>query len=125
MNNIKYEKLNPQMVTYNLINLKQITFEVTDVCNLKCKYCGYGELYNDYDKRIGQKLSKEKAIRLLEYLDEIWKLQSAHSYKKKTYISFYGGEPLLNMSLIKTVVDWFNNKKMIQSNFIFNTRSAL
>lgn len=28
-----------------LINLKQLTFEVTDACNLQCKYCGYGDLY--------------------------------------------------------------------------------
>jgi uncharacterized protein len=34
-----------------LANLPQITFEITDACNLKCKYCGYGEFYDDYDNR--------------------------------------------------------------------------
>lgn len=29
-----------------LINLRQLTFEITDACNLKCEYCGYGELYD-------------------------------------------------------------------------------
>jgi len=37
-------------ILYQLANLRQITFEVIDACNLKCKYCGYGEFYNDYDK---------------------------------------------------------------------------
>jgi uncharacterized protein len=43
--------LTEEDIIYQLANLKQITFEVTDVCNLKCTYCGYGEFYNDYDKR--------------------------------------------------------------------------
>ena len=32
-------------------NLKVLTFEVTDSCNLRCAYCGYGELYEGYDPR--------------------------------------------------------------------------
>jgi uncharacterized protein len=31
-------------IFYQLSNLLQLTFEVTDACNLRCKYCGYGEL---------------------------------------------------------------------------------
>lgn len=43
--NYIYE-LSERHVIYELANLKQLTFEVTDACNLKCKYCGYGEFYN-------------------------------------------------------------------------------
>jgi len=39
-------------VLYQLANLKQVVFEVTDACNLKCKYCGYGEFYNDYLSKV-------------------------------------------------------------------------
>lgn len=38
-------------VLSSIINLKQLTFEVTDACNLKCKYCSYGDLYVGYDRR--------------------------------------------------------------------------
>jgi molybdenum cofactor biosynthesis enzyme MoaA len=38
-------------ILYQLSNLPQLTFEVTDACNLRCKYCGHGEFYDDYDKR--------------------------------------------------------------------------
>lgn len=37
-------------VLNSLINLKQLTFEVTDACNLKCKYCGYGDFYETHEK---------------------------------------------------------------------------
>jgi uncharacterized protein len=60
--------LTPQGISYQLSNLRQLTFEVTDACNLKCKYCGYGEFYADYDKRENKNLSVDTAITLLDYL---------------------------------------------------------
>lgn len=35
-----------ESIRQNLINLPQIVFEVTDACNLRCKYCGYAGLYD-------------------------------------------------------------------------------
>ena len=43
-------------IRYQLANLRQITFEVTDACNLKCKYCGYGYFYYDHHKRENKKI---------------------------------------------------------------------
>jgi uncharacterized protein len=51
--------LNKSDISYQLSNLRQIVFEVTDACNLKCKYCGYGDFYEDYDKRENKNLSVE------------------------------------------------------------------
>ena len=58
-------------VKYHLANTPQITFEVTDACNLKCTYCGYGRFYSDYDTRENKRLSVDKAIVLLEYLHQL------------------------------------------------------
>jgi uncharacterized protein len=30
------------LIKYNLQYLRDLVFEVTDMCNLNCKYCGYG-----------------------------------------------------------------------------------
>ena len=49
------EYITSEKVTNLIANLPQLVFEVTDACNLKCKYCAYGELYNDYDKRENKK----------------------------------------------------------------------
>lgn len=51
-----------------LANTPQITFEVTDVCNLRCEYCAYGKLYSDYDKREGKMLSIETAKSFIDYM---------------------------------------------------------
>lgn len=47
-------------IEQNLINLRQLIFEVTDSCNLRCKYCGYADLYEGYDKRENKKLPFDK-----------------------------------------------------------------
>lgn len=36
----------------NITQTKVIVFEITDYCNLKCKYCSLGDLYNFSKKRI-------------------------------------------------------------------------
>jgi uncharacterized protein len=33
----------------SISNTSQVVFEVTGMCNLKCKYCVYGEFYEDFD----------------------------------------------------------------------------
>ena len=63
-------KPDSEVIKIKLANLRQLLFEVTDGCNLKCYYCGYGELYNNYDKRISSKLSFEKVKVTNDYMVE-------------------------------------------------------
>ena len=37
-------KVSADNIRYNLNHLFQLVFEVTDMCNLRCKYCGYADL---------------------------------------------------------------------------------
>jgi len=90
-----------------LINLKNIVFEVTDACNLRCKYCGYGELYCDYDERKDKYLSIETVKEILIYI----KPYISKSNGILT-IGFYGGEPLLNIRLIKETVLFVKENNM-------------
>ncbi|MDR1197987.1 MAG: radical SAM peptide maturase [Prevotellaceae bacterium] len=101
-----------------LINLGQITLEVTDACNLKCKYCAYGDLYSGYDVRENKYLSFETVKTLIDYLSELWKSKISTSQIPKTHIGFYGGEPLMNIKLIKKTVEYIENLN-IRRNFAF------
>lgn len=95
-----------ESMLHQLSNLKQLTFEVTDACNLNCTYCSYGDFYNDYDKRENKKLPIKSAKILLDYLSGLWKSEYNVSTQRNVYISFYGGEPLLNMQFVKEIVDY-------------------
>ena len=44
--NKMFKIISPKDIEYNLIHTKQIVFEITDKCNLSCKYCGYADLLN-------------------------------------------------------------------------------
>ena len=109
-NPLMKQYIKPEDIIFLLANLPQLVFEVTDACNLQCKYCGYGYFYDDYDKRENQKLSTEKAMRLIDYLVSYWNSNMNQSFKHRVYISFYGGEPLLNMPFIESIVDYANSK---------------
>lgn len=104
------EYISPNQILNNLANLPQLVFEVTDSCNLKCKYCAYGEFYDDFDKRENKMMQTSSAIRLIEYLNQYWSSERNTSAKSFIYISFYGGEPLLNFNFIHDIVYYIENK---------------
>ena len=112
--------ISDRMIKNKLAILPQLIFEVTDACNLKCKYCGYGEFYSNHDERKNQFFSEEKAIRLLEYLKLFWQSNNNTSYSQQTYISLYGGEPLLNVPFIKKIISWIEQNPIPQKRFIFS-----
>ena len=104
------EYITSEHVLSNLANLPQLVFEVTDACNLKCKYCAYGEFYSDFDKREDNMLSVSKAIRLIDYRNQYWNSERNTSAKSFMYISFYGGEPLMNFNFIKEIVEYVETR---------------
>lgn len=95
-----------------LTNTNLIIFEITEQCNLDCKYCTYGELYNNYDPRNNRNLDYEMAR---DFLDSFISMKNSYlnkSFKKKTRINFYGGEPLMNIKLIKQIVEFVKEKEV-------------
>ena len=102
-------RLSSQDIIESLSNLKQLIFEVTDACNLRCKYCGYGDLYFGYDKRESNFLPIEQAKAVIDYLVSYWRKYPPKAKCPTTYISFYGGEPLLNMTFIEEIVEYVEN----------------
>jgi len=112
---------NSDKIKFYLANTEQICFEVTDDCNLKCKYCGYGELYNGYDERRGKKISIKAAKKIIDYLITLKKEYLGYiKTNKKILISFYGGEPLLNISFIKKIVDYIKQIRTPNFEFLFS-----
>jgi uncharacterized protein len=98
-------RINGNSVRKQLVNVPQIVFEVTDACNLKCEYCSFGDLYGDYDPRRNRMMKYEDIIPFLQFITDLWQKNSSLSFNKVTTISFYGGEPLLNIKLIEKIVD--------------------
>ena len=83
-------------------NIDLITLQVTQDCNFRCEYC----IYSDTDSNIGQRQHSKKMMSL-ETAKQAIRFLRDHSAKSKTLnIGFYGGEPLLQFSLIKKIVEY-------------------
>ena len=111
------KKITAQDIVHNIITTSQIIFEVTDKCNFQCKYCGYGELYSNYDQRNTKHVNLKDAISLINYYFELCR---KHNYKiNNLSIGFYGGEPLVNFEFIKEMIRWLEEKYPV--NYSYNT----
>jgi len=96
-------------------NVPTIAFEVTEDCNMKCKYCCYGDFYTHQKKRGNRTHQLEKAIKFLEYMFEKKAIASMKVPNRTLVIGFYGGEPLLDMDFIKSIVQHSKNLSAVHN----------
>ena len=100
----EFINLKESTVKNNIVDTQQIVFETTDSCNLNCTYCALGEFYEGYDIRTGKKINTLYAINLLKFIFDL----KPKKTNNKLFISFFGGEPLLNIDFIKRIVGTAN-----------------
>lgn len=91
--------------------LCNITLELTEECNLRCRYCIYNHSYPNYREFGHRNMTFEIAKKAIDFLNK------HSSTSKEIYIGFYGGEPLLNFKLLKQCIYYaktnIQNKKII------------
>lgn len=103
--NSRVAKKNVIKKKYDENILDRITLHIANDCNLNCTYCyAKGGRYDGPKKLI----SKEKAIEIIDFFIK--------NFKRINSIVFFGGEPLLNIKVIKKtcayVRDLFEKKKI-------------
>lgn len=106
-------RITPLDVYKKMALLNNIIFKVTDECNLDCYYCVYGSLYKEQLKNEGKKktMTFDTAINTFNFFRKYW---NKAFYERPLNIGFYGGEPLLNLDLIKDIVQY------VRSTFPYN-----
>lgn len=78
----------------------QITLELTEQCNYRCKYCIYQSEEVGFRTFGTRNMSFETAKAALD--------EFMHNSEKQVYVSFYGGEPLLRFELIKRCISYLD-----------------
>lgn len=90
---------------------KLISLEVTERCNLRCKYCVYHEGEAGF-RSFG---TKDIDLNIAEQAVDIL----SRSTKEEVSITFCGGEPLLRFDIIKDTIEYskikLHNKKVLYS----------
>lgn len=85
---------------------RDITFQITGECNLKCSYC------YEHHKDCG-KMSEDTGKKIVDYLLDLYEKDDSDYINKKTkalIFDFIGGEPLLEAELIEHIYDYFVDK---------------
>jgi uncharacterized protein len=94
----------------------QLSLEVSQRCNLRCKYCVYSGQYKGKRIHSNRLMDPQIAYAAIDYL-------TVHSNQvSMPTIAFYGGEPLLNFALIKDVTN-YALEKMSKRKVLFTVTS--
>lgn len=88
---------------------KQIILELTEKCNLRCKYCIYSDENSNFRSFGHKNMSFETAKKAMDYVLKI-------ADTEKMALSFYGGEPLINFDLMNKCIKYF--KKNYSGDFL-------
>ncbi|MCL4430182.1 MAG: TIGR04084 family radical SAM/SPASM domain-containing protein [Chloroflexi bacterium] len=88
---------------------------LTSECNLQCKYC-FGESLDDFDEDFGDDIEVDYDLpRRLNY--DLGLLEGFCRQDPECVLTFYGGEPLLQMDKLRQIMDKVTPKHyMIQTN---------
>ena len=97
-------------------NIHQIILELTEQCNLRCRYCVYNEDHEDFRGFSTKNMTWEIAKKALDFA-------ITHS-EEEFFVTFYGGEPLLQFPLMKQCMDYtiekIGKKKKVHFGFTTN-----
>lgn len=93
---------------------------LTTECNLQCRYC-FGETMDDFDEDFGDFELDYSLPKKLNY--DVKALAEFCGKDKDCVLTFYGGEPLINIEGLKQVMDTATPKHfMIQTNGLLLNR---
>ena len=92
------------LLPYYLKNkMRQLILQVTQGCNLRCNYCSYSGAYKNRTHSHNF-MSVDTAERAIDFFMKRTKDSN------NVTVSFYGGEPLLNLNLIKHCVSYIEER---------------
>jgi uncharacterized protein len=82
-------------------NIQQICLEVTEGCNLRCHYCAYSGGYEHHRQHGARSMSPSVAQAAIDFF-----FKKNQECQEHFTLSFYGGEPLTQLSLIRSCIQY-------------------
>lgn len=87
--------------TYDFSHIGMYTIEMTQQCNLRCRYCCYSGDYANRRQHNSSEISFDNLQKSIDFIDK----HTPHD-TPAIYVSFYGGEALL----CRNKIEWFIRK---------------
>lgn len=100
--------------------VQQIVLGVTENCNLRCRYCVYSGNYTRVRTHSNARMPWHVAREAIDYL-----LRHRAESPVPPGIAFYGGEPLVELSLIRRCVEYAEARSDGEVRFVITTNGTL
>lgn len=102
---VKSRLASPELIAKNLEHIvgrfDQLILEVTQDCNLRCRYCVFSGRHAGMRTHNDMAMSWDVARKAIDFFIKNPSHQDSHQH-----ISFYGGEPTMNMGLVRQCVEY-------------------
>ena len=113
-----------------LLSVPSLTLNITEKCNFRCKYCVYSGIYKEPVRSHSlKKMSLSTAKKAIDFLIKKSTDPKRKINKEAIEITFYGGEPLLEINLIKKIVAYTEERTKcnpkLKFKFVSNTNGYL
>lgn len=118
-------ELTDEFIDTQIKSNRNIVFCLTEQCNFRCRYCTYSGAYEKVRTHSQKKMSLFTAGKMLDLITRLIAGEERTLKNKFVNISFYGGEPLLELPLIRDIMDYAEGlliRKELNEKFKFRYR---
>lgn len=109
----------PASYVDSLPDVEHFIIEVTRNCNLRCSYCCYSGKYPEHRVHENASMSESEIDSLLDFIE------ANRNKDSKLTISFYGGEPLLNISFVDKMLKFSKERFPEDTEYTISTNGIL
>lgn len=103
----------------SLPNIDTFIIEVTQSCNMRCRYCCYSGTYQDNRTHSNKSMSEETYLLALDFIEK------NRVKERKLNVVFYGGEPLTGFERLKQMVSLAKSRFPKDTDYTISTNGLL
>ena len=103
----------------SLPNIDTFIIELTQNCNMRCRYCCYGGSYQDNRTHSGKSMSEGTYLLALDFIEK------NRVKERKLNIVFYGGEPLTGFERLKKMLSLAKSRFHEDTDYTISTNGLL
>ena len=121
-------EISDEEINRSLANSKSLILQLTQNCNLRCKYCSYNGHYMSRRTHQDKEMPYGTAKKAVDFFLNHVSTSIYRTARDSIFISFYGGEPLIKYDTLQRIVRYTlekNQNSPLNIEFLLTTNGLL